>query len=382
MTEIATKTASDLIYLVSCAVNGEAAEPERCAEMDPEAICGLAKKHLLCAAAAYSLEQVMPLPLYFKEEKKKAIRTLALFEIEGSAIYDGLERRGIWYLPLKGIVLKGCYPKSYFREMLDNDILFDSSKSAEVKALMESRGYTVKSYGRHNHDVYIKPPTMYYEFHRSLFDKKHRTVYFEYYSKLYDRLEKCDGSRFRLRMTNEDFYIYMICHLYKHYTLGGSGLRSLLDIYVFARKYGKELDRGYIEAELQKLDILSFERDISKLALTLFGGGALSPEQESELEFFIGSGSNGTVGNMTALKLKNDDSKKAKLKYFARRVFISGDDLKQEYPFVYRHKALYPPLLVYRPVRGLIRSRSLLVREFKSIKSFKKKNNTGSHNLK
>lgn len=56
------KTAMDLIYLVSCAVNNLIPDAQRCCEMDDDAVYSLANRHMLSAAAACALEKVMPLP--------------------------------------------------------------------------------------------------------------------------------------------------------------------------------------------------------------------------------------------------------------------------------------------------------------------------------
>lgn len=59
----------------------------------------------------------------FRREKSKIIRKLSLYDIERSKIFAALENKGIWYLPLKGIVVRNCYPKVSMREMSDNDTL-------------------------------------------------------------------------------------------------------------------------------------------------------------------------------------------------------------------------------------------------------------------
>lgn len=46
--------------------------------------------------------------------------------------------------------------------------------------------------------------------------------------------------------------IYMIAHEYKHFSKGGTGLRSLLDTYVFLRHCDETLDKEYVESELKK----------------------------------------------------------------------------------------------------------------------------------
>ena len=71
--------------------------------------------------------------------------------------------------------------------------------------------------------------------------------------------------------------------------------------------------------------------------------------------------------------LGNDDSKSAKRRLLKSRVFISGDALEKNYPFFAKHKALYPILLIYRPVKGAVTHPKRLVTEYKKIKRFKKK---------
>ena len=63
-------------------------------------------------------------------------------------------KNGIWYMPLKGSILKDWYPKFGMREMADNDILFDEKKRNDVKQIFQNRGYTVESYGKINDDAY------------------------------------------------------------------------------------------------------------------------------------------------------------------------------------------------------------------------------------
>ena len=83
---------------------------------------------------------------------------------------SALDGAGIWYMPLKGTLLKDLYPKTGMREMADNDILFDASRCGDVKRIMESLGFEIKAYGTGPHDSYLKPPVSNFEMHRKLFD--------------------------------------------------------------------------------------------------------------------------------------------------------------------------------------------------------------------
>ena len=84
------KTALDLIYLVSCAVNNEKPDLKKSADFDLADIFSFARRHSLTAAASISIEQVTSLPLDFKEEKYKVVRRLSLFDIERKKVLDTL----------------------------------------------------------------------------------------------------------------------------------------------------------------------------------------------------------------------------------------------------------------------------------------------------
>lgn len=378
-----SKTEEDLIYLVSCAVNSRQPELQRCSDMDMDGIYTLAKAHSLASAAAIALEKTVPLTHDFDQAKKKVLRKTALFDIERAVIFRELEERGIRYLPLKGIILKDYYPRNGMREMSDNDILFESSKSAEIKAIMENLGYTCTEYGGVAHDVYAKPPTLEFEFHRNLFTPDALPEMYAYYRGIGNKLIKDEGSQYRYRLSNEDFYIYILCHLYKHYISAGTGLRSLLDIYLFNKKFSDSLDREYIKTELDKLKIQSFEVNVRSLSEKIFTGQPLTEEELTELRYYISSGTHGKeqhlVDNLLQRELSKDESKNPRQRYLFSRIFISGESLKNNYPFVYKHKLLYPFLIVYRPVKGLFTHPKGILTEILAVNKFSKTNHRNKY---
>ena len=371
--EYAERNAGDLVYLLSCAVSGETPDSGRVEKLDLAEIFRLSQLHMLTSAVSFALERSIPLPHDFDQAKKKAIRKLTLFEVEREAICSELEKAGIWYMPLKGIVLKDSYPKAAMRQMTDNDFLVDPSRMEDVRAIMESLGYSCDVFGHKNHDVYSKPPTMEFEMHNALFHEDEMPQFREYYSDLESKMLS-DG--FCRRLRDEEFYIYFISHTFKHYSHGGSGLRSLLDVFVYLRAH-PSLDREYADAQLKKLGIVDFEEKLRRLSGKLFSGEALSRDEKKELEYFVSSGSSGTSENRQNndmfRKLGNDDSGAAKLRYLKSRVFLSGKKLETNYPFVAKHRALYPLLFVYRPIKGAFRRPKELLTEYKRLKSFRKK---------
>ena len=87
-------------------------------------------------------------------------------EYERKAIFEEFGKNGIWYMPLKGAVLKDYYPLPVMRQMSDNDILFDASRADDVKMIMESLGFTSVYFDTGHQDDYQKAPVSHFEMHR------------------------------------------------------------------------------------------------------------------------------------------------------------------------------------------------------------------------
>ncbi len=378
----AKTTSADLIYLVSCAVNGVKSDPEKCAVMNLENIHKLALYHGLTIAACNALEQSIKLPEYLFQSKYQTIRRISLFNIERKKVLNKLEENGIWYLPLKGAVIREMYDNPALREMSDNDILFDSERANDVKRIMSALGFKCTKFGASNHDVYSKSQNVIFEMHRSLFSQYKRPELYALYADIKDRLVLDEGSKYGYHMTPEDFYAYLLCHMYKHYSQGGVGLRSLLDIYVFNKKQGDSLNWDYLGAELEKQKLTDYELSVRELSRKAFTGQPLSDEEQRELDFYSDSNCFGSPENVLAQKLNNDDSGKAKRSYVKSRVFQTDTVMQEAHPFIYRHKTLYPFWVVFRLSKAMVTKPKKVIKEYKRVKNFKAKDNLGAHNQK
>ena len=345
----------DVVYLVSCAVNGIKPAAEKIGAMDLSHVYAAAQHHLLIAAIGMALQSVGIQDAQITQAMAKAQRKNALLDADRAALFERLERENIWYIPLKGAVLAGLYPRYGMRQMADNDILIDAGRAGDVKAIMESLGFIVKSFGKGNHDVYLKPPVSSFEIHTALFGPSHEKKLYLYYQDVKSRLMKDEGNRCGWHFTPEDFYVYMTAHEYKHFSGGGTGLRSFLDVYVFWRKYGNTLNLPYVEAETEKLGIAAFEKQSRSLSLHLFSDAALTEADQETLEYAISSGTYGTMTHRVENKVKKlGGGTKGKLRYFCSRLVLPMNNLETAHPFVYRHKLLIPFFTIYRLGKGLL----------------------------
>lgn len=174
---------------------------------------------------------------------------------------------------------------------------------------MPNRGYSIESYNKGNHDAYEKPPIYNFEMHVALFHEDCSTLQ-KKYENVVDRLVQDEKLPFRYHFTSEDFYVFVVAHAYKHYSHGGTGIRTLADFYVMNRKLGRTLDWEYVESELRSLGILDYERDSRKLSQKLFGNtktvlrSELTEEENQMFAYYLGATTYGNLFNQTLHRMQ------------------------------------------------------------------------------
>lgn len=378
-----------LLSLMACALSGTQpgeAVPE---EADLAALYTLAEAHSVTGMVCMALERTRTFkesdPVLrgrWLEAKNRSIRKSLLLDTERRAIAEELEAGGIWYLPLKGSILKDWYPEYGMRDMADVDILFDPAMRGQVRDIFRQRGYTVESFGRFHHDIYKKPPVYHFEMHVSLFGERF-TELADAYASVGGKLLPVAGKRFERRLSPEDFYVFIMAHAYKHATESGTGIRTLSDIFVMNRKLGAVLDRKYVEEELARIGVSRFTKDSSRLAEKLFapdrpaGEPVLTGEEQTLLDAYLGATTYGTLENRVGNQLRSlqADSapirKKTKLRYLRLRLFPGREWCRGTYPFVYRHPWILPAFWVWRIVYKGIFRRKQLKSEWDSLRSGK-----------
>ena len=137
------QAAYDMLYLTACAVNGIKPEKNIIKAMDMDKLFEICQFHSLTSIVCMALESTGIKPSHkWIETKAKAIRKVMLHDVERQNIISFMEENGIWYMPLKGVILKELYPKSGMRQMTDNDILYDETYQHELRNFMVGRGYS------------------------------------------------------------------------------------------------------------------------------------------------------------------------------------------------------------------------------------------------
>ncbi len=304
------------------------------------------------------------------------------FDVEREKIIKKLEEQKLAYLMLKGINISKYYPEVGTRWMSDNDILCGFVKQDEsgryrtkgetreeiqywenktrdaIQRAMENNGFSLKQRGACD-DEYIKPPMFKFEMHHKLFENSFDEVKKRYYQNPWKYALQDEQNSYLYYYSKEDEYIYFITHAYKHFSASGSGIRTLVDVYVYI-KNNISMDWDYISSQMKILELEEFETLLRNTALHAFSMKEKMTEEEWNIVFYmVGSGTFGTSQNrvrhcLEKLESDEENSKNKIWRYMKNRLWLSENVMKENYPFFYRYRffRLFMPL--YRIVKGLL----------------------------
>ena len=335
------------------------------AEGDPRVLCALAKKHsvtnLLYAAVKGDAEFPTALLVALERELFATAHQQLLQEEAAAELFARLRERGIRFLPMKGIVMRPLYPAPELRVSCDVDVLYDKRHRRALDALMREMGYTCEA-ADPNHDEYHRPPCVTVEMHRNLLTD-FKTVD-AYYGDIWERLVPKGEGEFC--MSDEDFYIYQTVHTMKHFITGGTGIRSILDTFVYLRAK-PALDRAYLARELDKLGLRAFHENLERLAHAWFGGGEMTEDLVPISEYILGSGTYGLATQKAANATAR--TKGGRVGYLFARLFPPYRFMAEKYPSLRRVPILLPFYWLYRLVRTLFAGRGDAGRELRALQT-------------
>lgn len=373
------KTSDYLIELLRSVIN-EDSPKEKPESVDWDDIYSLALFHKVDEMAFHAISKLTGKPegrealKWEKQHEKNQIVNMVQTG-EGETIINEASARGIDILPLKGSVLKNIYPNPEFRQMGDLDylVLSDESTMKEMGKLLHELGYEDgEGVGLEaSHDVYIKPPYMEVEVHRRLLPTTEENHW--HTDDIWDRLVKDEDNPHLMHMTPEDFYLFHLLHFEKHYSMGGSGIRSIIDQYYLMKNYGATMDFDYINKLLVKMNYVEFEAMCKNLAKAWFEDGLLNDELEQSAEYIINSGAFGTFEQYQKWRFEQYRKQGIKTKkgLFFRRMFMERERMENIYPSLKKHGWLLPFCWVHRLIKAVLFRRNKIKMEINSLRDKK-----------
>lgn len=278
----------------------------------------------------------------------------ARFELASQQVFNALEKAEIPFIPIKGVLLKNLYPNPALRSFTDTD-LYTGDRREDVNTVMIGLGYEAKEPAEYV-DEYIKAPSLYFEMHHHLFGA--RDDFDGYFDEPFKRAITVNGKNYQMRFSDEDFFIHVFCHMYKHFAYGGCGLRQFMDVYLIKKKW--TLDYEYIKGEFKKLGLYDFYETSNRLNAFLFDGAEYDDALLEISEYIFNNGTFGKIENVMANDFQDEtvdsESKNVvlwKMKYFSRRWGLSYSGMKRQFPILGKLPFLLPFFYVFKLFRAV-----------------------------
>ena len=304
----------------------------------------------LLLGALLKLELPEETVIRYRSLVKQSMMQTLMQVCEAKHLQQKFEQDGIRNQVLKGTILKQLYPSPEMREMSDIDFMLYEESFEKAEEILNGEGYTKIQEVKH-HAVFSKKPYLILEAHWSLYDKNVDKGQYLYYKDNF-RAVPVPGTQYTYDFSKEDFYVYMIAHMAKHFYENGCGIRNVADIYVYLKTQGSLLDRAYIDEELKKLGLTSFEAHMSKLAQIWLGNEESTEFYNQLFDYMVdcgiyGKGENGVWGQFVKDQAERGSS--LKTWYY----FPGIDYMKEHYPWLEKNSWLLPAAWVIRGVNGI-----------------------------
>lgn len=219
-----------------------------------------------------------------------------------------------------------------------------------MEAVLTDLGYYCDHRDSH-HDVFFRKPFMNIEMHHCMIGEN--SLLDAYYEDIWKRARQEEGKSHIYRLSWEDFYIFMIAHMAKHFQGGGCGIRSIVDMWLFSDRMKESLDWDYVRKELEKIELAQFERCMCDLVSVWF-------EEKAETEFYaqltellMQSGIYGTITNYNIQHVAEVDKRvwKGQIKVWMEAIFLPYKAMKMQYPYLEKYPVFLPAAWIQRIFR-------------------------------
>ena len=172
---------------------------------------------------------------------------------------------------------------------------------------------------------------------------------------------KKDSATAAMELTEEGFYLNIICHLANHFVDGGVGVRFVLDVWVCRNLRKEPMDRDFVEAELERFGLLTFARNVEALAEAWFGAGEMTPLLQELGDYILTSGSHGFTERaiLNSVSLSPGGSQSSAL---LGKMFYSRQEMEDRFPWCKGKPLLLPAAWCVRAFRAVTRRGDLILK--------------------
>lgn len=266
---------------------------------------------------------------------------------------------------LKGTNFQQLYPKNVIRISNDADIYVEPQGFDFAVKILVDKGFEITC--ENDGEVSLVNKS-------SLFIELHRTITgeTEKYDDLFNDMilrAKPVNNTYSYSLTNEDFYAFVIYHLYKHFIAFGCGIRLFYDVYLVNKNM--DYDKDKVKLLFERLGLVEFEKKVRKVIDVLFENETSTESIDELINFVFNSGVFGTTITSGAGGIaKNKSYFMGKTKLLKNDYVISKEEMRKRYKYLNKFPFLLPFAHLQRILYGLFHKRDIVksfVRETKNI---------------
>ena len=321
-----------------------------------EKLYALSRAHGLAQIVGYSLKNQGLLPEgKLGERFEKSIFSALLRsekqEFELCELCRTLEESCVDFVVLKGPALRRLYPEPWLRKSSDVDILVKKEQlDAAVTAIRDRLGYEMGQRGVHDVSMFSES-RVHLELHFDLMESERLSgTAEELLARVWEHASPAEGKSFEYKLDDAFAYFYYVAHSAKHFTHGGCGVRSILDLWLLCN--GGEYDEKARDELVRSGGLEKFEAGARALATHWFGGEGKKTDGDKNFvdgelvldmaQFILSGGSFGSMKNMAAAKKGMAKERGERSSYLVSRIFLPTPQMKAKYPTLERHPYLLP----------------------------------------
>lgn len=292
----------------------------------------LAMKYGLC-----SDEKLQPLL------RAACLNTMELFSrriARAEVLLGQLEEVGIDYIPMKGYLLRDCYPVPELRSFNDIDFVIRPQDRTRCHELLLSLGYQCKTDWEPVYCYHAREEM--YDVHTALMeiDPVGNVNTRGFFETPWEHALPVSAHGYRLEHAYH--FLYLLSHIAKHLHGSGAGIRLYMDLAVYIHRYRGEIDWTAVVQSLKKLGLFRFAEVVFAAIEEWFGietpvPASCTPEILADfLDYTMNAGTFGHYHRNPALAgLKHQKSKSpSRLRHLMRRAFPKAENLESRYTYL------------------------------------------------
>jgi hypothetical protein len=302
----------------------------------------LSKKHDLAHIVASALAQLGALKddsvsEAFNLELMAAVyrngqQNYTLDLIEG--VFDNAK---ISYIPLKGSVLRNCYPHPWMRTSCDVDVLIRPRDSERAISALSQAGFKrLKDSSTHDYN-FLAPNKVHVELHYTLCQEGNLAACNTYLESVWEKYSSPSEGGSRYNVSGELFLLFHLAHMGRHLLSGGCGIRPFMDLWIINKHI--PYDRDILTEMLDDTGLRSLYELFAKLSLVWFEGEEHNEKTQPLSAYVINGGAFGTLDNASKMKAARGIGS---TKSLFKMMFLPKRNLQVLYPALIKRPYLLP----------------------------------------